>query len=157
MSNESSSEPTGLQDFSLQPEDNDSTVKLDAMSVQELLDLHARIESKLGGLAITEVNLVKETLLQIRRAKELQEKASTDKGVPMNQRAQVQNSLGNMLVQLGKMQSELFNSERIKRIQQATIKVVKRMPKEYQDQFFELLEHELDVAAQETDDVEVVK
>lgn len=146
----------GLQDFSLQPEDNDGAVKLDGMSKQELLDLHAKIETQLGGLALGEVNLVKETLLQIQRAKALQEAASEkSSGVPMNQRAQVQNSLANLLTQLGKIQVELYSSERIKRIQGAVVKIVRTLPKKQQDAFFDMLEVELAAAAQETDQIEV--
>lgn len=145
-----------LQDFNLQPEENAALVPLDNMSTDQLLDLHAKIEQKIGGLQLGEVNLVKETLLQVHRAKALQEAASTDKSVPMNQRAQVQNSLGNMLTQLAKIQMSLYSSERIKRIQSACVKVVKQLPKKQQDLFFDLLEEELARAAVDTDAVEIV-
>lgn len=145
-----------LQDFNLQPAENKPKVPLDDMSREELLDLHAKIEQKIGGLNLGEVNLVKETLLQIHRGKALQEDASNkESGVPMNQRAQVQNSLANLLSQLAKIQVTLYSSERIKRIQAACVKVVKTLPTKQQDAFFELLEEELSKAAEETDAVEV--
>lgn len=147
--------PPALADFSLQPEDNGS-IKIKGMSREQLLDLHAKVENELGGLGLNEVNLVKETLLQIHRAKLLQEHANLAKDAPLNQKAQVQNSLGNMLTQLAKVQIDLFNSERIKRIQGAVVKVVKTLPKPQQDQFFEMLQEELSRAARETDDVEVI-
>jgi hypothetical protein len=145
-----------LQDFNLQPEKKRESLDLDTMSREQLLALHSKIEQKIGGLSLTEVNLVKETLLQIHRAKALQETASTAADAPLNQRAQVQNSLGTMIKDLAKMQSGLFNSERIKRIQIAVVKVVKTLPKAQQDHFFELLEEELARAAEETDHTEVV-
>lgn len=144
-----------LQDFSLQPEEN-SGPTLTSMTMEQMLNLHAQIEQKIGGLNLGEVNLVKEVLLQMHRAKNLQEKASTEVGVPMNQRAQVQNSLGAMLSQLAKVQVQLYSSERIKRIQSAVIKTVKTLPKKQQDIFFELLEQELTLAAHETDAVEII-
>lgn len=156
MSNDTGSE--GLRDFSLDPEDNGSedALKLDSLTQEELLALHAKIESRIGGLQLTEINLVKETLLQIHRAKVLQEDASKpNSGTPMNQRAQVQNSLAGLLTQLAKMQMDLYSSERIKRIQSAVIKVVKTLPQKQQDHFFDLLEIELEEAAKETDVVEV--
>lgn len=143
--------PDGLRDFSLHEEPVEQ-FPLDGLSEAKLLELHAKVESRIGGLALTEVNLVKETLLQIKRAKVLQELATNEKGTPMNQRAQVQNSLGGMLTQLAKMQIELYSSERIKRIQNATIRVVKTLPPAAQAQFFDLLEMELAVEAKETDE-----
>lgn len=148
-------ETPALADFSLQPQDN-GKIKVKGMTREQLLDLHAKVENELGGLGLMEVNLVKETLLQIHRAKLLQETASQAKDAPLNQKAQVQNSLGSMLTQLAKVQIDLFNSERIKRIQGAVVKVVKTLPKPQQDQFFEMLQDELSRAARETDDVEVI-
>lgn len=143
---------SNLQDFSLQEEDNErDVVKLEGMTREELLDLHSRIEQQIGGLELTQINLVKELLLQLHRGKALQEKASSANDAPLNQRAQVQNSLGNAIKDLAKIQSELYSSERIKRIQSAVIKVVKTLPKPQQDHFFELLEYELTLAAQETE------
>jgi hypothetical protein len=116
--------PDGLRDFSLHEEPVEE-FPLEGLSEEKLLELHSKVESRLGGLALTEVNLVKETLLQIKRAKVLQELATSEKGTPMNQRAQVQNSLAGLLTQLSKIQIELYSSERIKRIQNAVIRVVK--------------------------------
>lgn len=143
-----------LKDFSLQQKDNEA-FNLDALTQEQLLELHAKVEKHLGGLALTEVNLVKETLLQMHRAKVLQEAASKDGGAPLNQRAQVQNSLSNTITQLAKMQVALYNSERVKRIQSATIRVVKTLPKAAQEQFFDLLEREFENEARQTDEVEV--
>lgn len=145
-----------LQDYNLQPDEAAPAPGIDTMTREQLLELHTKIEQKIGGLALTEINLVKETLLQIHRAKALQEAASNAKDAPLNQKAQVQNSLGTMIKDLIKVQVALFNSERIKRIQGAVIKVVKTLPKPQQDRFFELLEEELKREAEETDAVEVV-
>lgn len=142
---------TALQDYSLAPEDNgDDALDIDDLTHDQILLLHAKLEAKIKGLDLTEVNLVRETLLQIQQAKALQIAASGN-NTPMNQRAQVQNSLAQLLVQLAKIQTTLYSSERIKRIQSSVIKVVKTLPKPEQDRFFELLEVELEEAAQETD------
>lgn len=144
-----------LQDFSLQPADNKGGIDIDALTKPQLLDLHAKIEQKLGGLELGSINLVKETLLQVHRAKALQEQASTAADAPLNQRAQVQNSLGTLIKDLIKMQTSLFNSERIKRIQGAVIKIVKTLPAKQQDAFFDMLSQEFDREAEETEAVEV--
>lgn len=132
-----------LHDFSLNPSENTSKHDVSSMSQAELLELHAKVEARLTGIRLSEVNLEKETLLQFQRAKALQEDANKDKSeVPMNQRAQVQNSLANLLQSLAKMQMELHDSETIKRWKAALVRVVKELPIEQQTKFFELLEME---------------
>ncbi len=134
-----------LDDFSLQaPVEGPETFDIEGMSQGELLALHGKIEGKLTGLTLEEVNLTRESLLQLQKAKILQAEA-TKKGtnVPMNQQAQVQNSIASILLTLAKVQMELYTSERHKRIQSAVVRVVKTLPKPQQDQFFTLLEQEL--------------
>ncbi len=144
----------GLQDFDLH-KPKKTAADIDSMTNSELLELHSRIEKKLGGTTLEEVNLVRETLLQMHRAKALQELAQkSGADIPMNQRAQVQNSLSNMLAQLGRTQINLFTSERIKKIEGATIRVVKKMDEASQAMFFDLLEQEMaQLAAEELNPV----
>lgn len=139
-----------LQDFSLADVETNDKFDLSTMSQGELLALRAKIDGKLTGLSLSEVNLVKETLLQFQTAKSLQADANeSGSDVPMNQRAQVQNSIANILTSLAKVQMELYDSERLKRLQAAVIKTVKKLPKEAQDTFFEALERDLNEAASE--------
>lgn len=135
----------GLQDFSLQAEDNANEVfDLEKMSQADLLVLHGKIEARLSGLTLDEVDLTRETLLQLQKAKHLQAEASKkDSKVPMNQQAQVQNSIANIITTLAKVQMDLFTSERHKRIQAAVVRVVKTLEKDKQDAFFELLAQDL--------------
>lgn len=141
---------SGLKDFSLDKSDNASKYDLEKMSQSELLALHSKIEARITGKRLSEVNLEQELLLQYQKAKVLQEDANKPNAdVPMNQRAQVQNSLGNLLERLGKMQIELYSSEALKRLKAAVIKVVKAQPKEFQAAFFELLDQEAAAVEQE--------
>lgn len=132
---------SGLSDFSLAPSTNIDKFDLKGMNQADLLTLHAKVESKLVGIRLSEVNLEKETLIQFQRAKQLQEDASTTTDVPMNQRAQVQNSLANLLTSLAKMQMDLHDSESIKRWKAALVRVVKELPKEQHAKFFDLIDH----------------
>lgn len=139
-----------LHDFSLNPSENTSKHDVSTMTQSELLALHAEVEARITGMRLSEVNLEKETLIQFQRAKALQEDANkTGSDVPMNQRAQVQNSLANLLTTLAKMQMELHDSETIKRWKAALVRVVKELPKEQQAKFFELIELEATTVEQE--------
>lgn len=133
----------GLQDFSLEKTAKSSKFDLETMNQGELLALYAKIEGKLVGIRLSEVNLEKETLIQFQLGKALQEKANQpNSDVPVNQLAQVQNSIRNTLETLSKMQMELHNSETIKRWKAALVRVVKELPAESQAKFFELIEAE---------------
>lgn len=142
LSPENPLKPRGLADFSLAKTEKTSKFDLNLMDQAELLDLHAKVEAKLTGLRLSDVNLEKETLLQFHRAKALQEKANTANDVPVNQLAQVQNSIRTILESLGKMQMDLHDSETMKRWKAALVRVVKKQPKAFQDEFFEMVEIE---------------
>lgn len=134
---------TGLQDFDLNPSQNTSKVDVESMNQADLLALHAKIEGKLTGITLSDVNLAKQALIQLKQAQILQIDATEDKkNVPMNQRAQVQNSIAGIIDKLAKIQMELYDSEYLKRLKGAVIKVVKTLPKPQQIQFFELLDLE---------------
>lgn len=151
MSSTDDSDPYGilegtpkLKSFSLQQPVKQKSHDVNAMNQDELLALRDEIEQKLEGITLSDVNLVKETMIQFKKAKKLQIDASAeDSEVPMNQRAQVQNSIANILDRLSKMQTELYDSEKLKRLQAAVIKIVKTLPKEQQDSFFEQMEIEI--------------
>lgn len=141
----------GLKDFGgLHEGQNGSEIDLDSMEQADLLHLRAQIEARLKNLTLEDVNLVKETLIQLQLARQLQADANKkDSATPMNQRAQVQNSLSNIITTLAKVQMELYTSERIKRIQSVVVKVMKRQSEEVQKAFFDNLETELTLAEQQ--------
>lgn len=135
---------SGLQDFTLHDTKKPTKVgDLDAMTEAQLLQLRAQIDARIPGLSLAEVNMTKELLLQLRSAKLLQNSVNEEKsGVPANQKAQVQNSIGNIIDKLAKIQMELYDSEAMKRLKAATIRVIRTLPKPQQDQFFDLMDLE---------------
>ena len=106
------------------------------MSVSDLIELRREVEAFIPAKALADLNLEKEIVIQYQSAQALLNSVSTDEGVPANQKATVQNSCANTLDQLLKMQVRIHTSERLKRIEQSLIKVVKTLPKEQQEQFF---------------------
>lgn len=56
--------------------------------------------------------------------------------IPANQIAQVFNTLSGILKEIVKLQTELYNAERVKRLEAATIAAIKTAPKEVQERFF---------------------
>lgn len=122
---------------------------LKSMSQDDLLRIRGEIDGKLTGITLADVNLVKETLIQLQMAKALQAKANGNNDVPVNQLAQVQNSLASILERLAKTQEGLYTSETVKRMKASLVKIVKQLPKEAQEAFFESLAVEFKAAQAE--------
>lgn len=124
------------------------------MTQAELLTLRGKIDEKLSGMHLNDLNLVQEVLIQLKKAKILQNSANKpNSGVPMNQQAQVQNSIVKILSDLAKLQNTLFDSEQRKRLQAATIKAIKTLPPEAQFVFFEAYEPVLEQAEKRMEEI----
>lgn len=109
---------------------------LKGMSQHDLLALRDKIDTKLTGITLADVDLIEELLFQLKKAKELQTEVKGDNTVAANQRAQIQNSIGTVLERLTKYQIDLYDSERNKRMEGALIRVLKTLPAEAQEAFF---------------------
>lgn len=131
-----------LEDFSLK----EAPLKpptLDEMSQEDLLRLRGEIDARLEGISLETMDLSKELLVQYRQALALQNATANDKTVPTNQRAQVLNSLVSLLSKITASQLDVHNSERQKTLEQVLVKVLKTMPTELQNAFFEAFEKEV--------------
>ena len=134
-----------LADYSLKATSPAPQSSINAMSQEQLLMKRDEIDQLLTETHLKDVNLSKELLLQLKKAKLLQQKTDDDE-IPANQRAQVQNSLGTILVNLAKHQQATYTAERFKRLETATITAVKTLPKEAQDEFFAVYMSEATIA-----------
>lgn len=116
---------------------------LSRYSVEELLDLRKRIDAMLPSRNLRDVNLEKELVLQLDVVKQLQTDTLSDTGIPANQMAQVAGQVANVLSTLGKLQVELYDSERLKKIEQILIDSLNELPEEAQAAFIERYEQML--------------
>lgn len=96
----------------------DKLIDLDSLEVVQLLTLRAKIDQRLPTSKLQDVDMSEELVLQMMAIKALQADVSEDRSVPANQRAQVANSLSAALVNLVKLQSDVYTSERFKRMEQ---------------------------------------
>ena len=71
------------------------------------------------------------------KAKNYLADAQSDDQVPTNQLAQLMNTISAILKEIVKMQTDLYNAERVKKLEAAMIDALKLAPKEAQDAFFE--------------------
>lgn len=120
------------------------TIDIEELNEDDLLSLRDKIDDKLGGVGLNDVNIANEMVLQMKKARLLQDEVSEDEGVPANQRAQVQNSLASIISTLAKLQNVTYTSERLKRIEAVLIRTMKKQPADVQDAFFLAYDAEAD-------------
>ena len=113
---------------------------LDNMSELELFGLYEEVKARLPKPRLAKIDVLNEALLAHAKAKLVEAQAAADKTVPYNQKAQVLNTLSATIKALGALQNNLYDSERVKAIEQTIIGIMRDMPKELKDTFFEVYE-----------------
>lgn len=137
--------PLGTKPSATPPAEQGFTDRaLDAYTLQELLDLRARIERRLPARSLKDLDLEAELALQFLALQQLQNAVIDDDDTPANQKAQVANSLSAALVNLVKVQSDVHNSERMKRIESILIDTLKDLPVEAVEAFLANYEQALE-------------
>jgi len=116
---------------------------LDSYSQDQLLELRAAVDERLPQRTLNNVNLEKELVTQLQHAQKLQKDTLEDDSVPANQQAQVLNSVANTLQMLAKLQIDLYDAERLKRLEQILIECLKELPAEAQESFMNAYEAQL--------------
>lgn len=100
------------------------------LSVAELIRFRDEITKALPPIELSKINLEEEVLMQFHALRELQNTVMEDEEVPVNQRAQVANTVGATLKTLGDQQIALYSSERFKQIENALIRQLDKLPEE---------------------------
>lgn len=116
---------------------------LEGRTVEELLAMRAEIDEELGDLTLKSVSIEKELVIQLLAAQALQKDTLSDENTPANQKAQVLNAAGAALANLAKLQTEIYDSERLKKIEAILIECVQELPMDTQEQFFQMYEQRL--------------
>lgn len=116
---------------------------LDAYTIQDLLDLRARVERRLPAKSLKDLNLERELTLQFLALQQLQNRVIDDDDASPSHRAQVANSLSAALANLVKIESAVYTSTRLKQIEAALIDTLNDMPTEAAEQFLSRYEAEL--------------
>lgn len=110
-------------------------VNLDGMPLDQLLELRNQIEQRLPAKDLKDLDLGRELVLQVLALQRLQADVINDDEVAPNQRAQVANSLSSALTTLVKLQSDVYTTERLKKLEAILIDVLTEQPKEVQEGF----------------------
>lgn len=137
--------PLGIKPSATPPAEQGFTDRaLDAYTLQELLDLRARIERRLPARSLKDLDLEAELTLQFLALQQLQNSVIDDDDTPANQKAQTASALSAALMNLVKVQSEVHNSERMKKIEAILIDTLKDLPVEAVEVFLANYEQALE-------------
>jgi hypothetical protein len=94
---------------------------------------------------LKDLNLEVEVLENYNLAKQFLQDIDQE-SIPANQVAQVINSIASILKDLVKMQTDLYDAERVKKLEAALINTLKTLPEEQQNAFFTRYERALALA-----------
>ena len=87
-----------------------------------------KILSKITAKSLSELNLDLELLEQYKSTVALQETAATDFSIPLNQKAQIANTITAILKQIVDTQARLYNTERFKLLENILISTLQEFP-----------------------------
>lgn len=102
------------------------SIDLSLYTPQELRALKRRIEETLPVEDLDSIDLTKEFLSNYRTAQDMLEDANDD--APLNQQAQVANTLTSILKQLAELQRSHFSAARLQRFEKAAAEVFLQHP-----------------------------
>lgn len=107
------------------------TLNWSVYTVAELVKFRDEITKVLPPLELGHLNLEEEMLLQYHVLREMQGAVIEDTDVPVNQRAQVANTVAATLKTLGEQQIELYSSERFKAVENLLIRTLDKLPEDF--------------------------
>ena len=107
---------------------------LSGLQADQLLELRARVDSLLPEMSLKNVNVERELVAQLKIAQNLQ-RETLDSDTPANQKSQVVGTVAAAISSIAKLQTEVFDSERMKRVEKALIETLQELPGDVQDRF----------------------
>lgn len=102
---------------------------------EELLSIYDEVQKRLPSLKLSEMNLEKELLIQFHTVRGLQTRVMDDEDIPVNQRAQVANTVASSINKLSELQKEIYSTERFKMIEGLLIRTLTKLPEEVAEKF----------------------
>lgn len=100
------------------------------LNPEELIRHYDEIKKHLPATSLKDVNLEEELLLQFHTLRKLQSGVLGDAEFPLNQRAQVANTVGATLDRLVEAQEKVYSQERFKNLENLLVRHIKKLPEE---------------------------
>ena len=139
----SAEEQAAKTDASEKPKTHRWQTDLSGMPVDQLLALRAQVNAALPARSLKDLDLSQELVFQVLALQAAQQKALGDDDTPTNQVAQAMNALSAALTTLVKLQSDVYTSERLKKIEHTLIETLEKLPAEAKEAFLAAYEEGL--------------
>lgn len=121
--------------------DSGHTIIWKGMSVAELTRHMADLRRHLPPTELKDINVEEELLLQFAVMREFQTSIISSDKIQANQRAQVGSAVSKLILDITDRQSEVYSSERVKRLETALIRACRdHMPEAACEQFIKAYE-----------------
>lgn len=117
---------------------------LQGLSVPELIATRDAIDRLLPPLALKDVNMEEQALLQFYTIRALQADTLEAEEHALNQRVSLANSVASSLTRLSDMQKELYTSERFKKIENLMVRTLLKLPESVAKAFLDEYEKTLE-------------
>lgn len=122
-----------------------------SLPIDLLILYRDQITRELPPLALKDMNMEEELLLQFHNLRALQNQVLNDDTLPLNQRAQVANSVANVLENLTSRQEKIYSSERFKLIENLLIRHLNLLPEATAEAFIVEYERILGISSAPTE------
>jgi uncharacterized protein (UPF0147 family) len=106
-----------------------------SLPVSTLIRYRDEITRHLPPTQLSKMNLEEELLMQFHTVRALQNDVMEDTEIPVNQRAQVANSVAASLNKLAEMQIDLYSAERFKNVENLLIRTLSQLPEDLASEF----------------------
>ena len=100
------------------------------LTMAELVSLRLKIDAALGDVNLGDIDLSMELILQYRMTKMLFVSSMDEEEIALNQRVQAANSCSTILAQLAKLQVEVYDTDRLKKLEGAIYDTFKTLDSE---------------------------
>lgn len=111
-----------------------------ALPVSLLVKYRDEILQNLPPTELDKFNMEQELLLQYHCVRELQNDVISDETIPVNQRAQVANSVASVLNKIAELQVGVYTSERFKNIENLMVRTLSKLPEDLAAEFIDQYE-----------------
>lgn len=105
-------------------------VQANLYDMSELIAARDRLTEQIGDLDLGSINISDELMEQYKVIKRMLHDSANDDEIPLNQRASIANSCTTLLGQLVKMQADVWNADRLKKMEGAVFAAFKQLDKD---------------------------
>ena len=120
-----------------------STLDASVLGTLDYIKMRAQIDAILQDVNLQNLDMSQELVFQYLQTKDLLETVRNDEEIDVNKRAQLINSLTSIIEKIAKMQIDLYNSDRLKKLEGAVVHALDATSPELKQKFLDIYKKSL--------------